>query len=305
MLGTIEDAIGRAAEAIGGADALLIGAGAGMGVDSGLPDFRGTQGFWRDYPPYARLGLDFAAMANPDWFAVDPPFAWGFYGHRLNLYRRAEPHEGFAILKRWAGRMAGGTFVVTSNVDGQFQRAGFAPENLLEVHGSIHWLQCSRRCGVGIFDADAFEVEVDETTFRAVGPLPACPRCGASARPNILMFGDADWDEDRSWAQEARKQGWLHSAAASGKRLAIVECGAGLAIPTIRRSCEELARQSGGTLIRINPREADVPAGQVALPMGARDGLRAIDVLVGKRWVAQGYVEPPNEGGEPGMPTAW
>ena len=59
-----------------------------MGVDSGLPDFRGTQGFWRAYPLYAKLGLDFASMANPRWFTTDPAFAWGFYGHRLELYRR-------------------------------------------------------------------------------------------------------------------------------------------------------------------------------------------------------------------------
>ena len=51
-----EDAVQRAASAIRGAKAILIGAGAGMGVDSGLPDFRGNQGFWNAYPPY-RLRL--------------------------------------------------------------------------------------------------------------------------------------------------------------------------------------------------------------------------------------------------------
>src|SRR3954451_8848080 len=130
-----EDLLQRSAQVIERADSLLIGAGAGMGVDSGLPDFRGNQGFWNAYPPYAKLGLDFAAMANPEWFATDPPFAWGFYGHRMNLYRQARPHEGFAVLRRWAGRMHGSAFVVTSNVDGHFQRAGFDPERILEVHG--------------------------------------------------------------------------------------------------------------------------------------------------------------------------
>ena len=102
---SIDEKVRQAAVTINEADALLVTAGAGMGVDSGLPDFRGTQGFWRAYPPYGRLGLEFAAIANPRWFATDPPFAWGFYGHRLNLYRRAAPHEGFAILGRWAQRM--------------------------------------------------------------------------------------------------------------------------------------------------------------------------------------------------------
>ena len=48
----------RAAEAIRGAEALVFGAGAGMGVDSGLPDFRGPEGFWRAYPPFRKLGLE-------------------------------------------------------------------------------------------------------------------------------------------------------------------------------------------------------------------------------------------------------
>ena len=52
-----------------------------MGVDSGLPDFRGDRGFWKAYPPYAKLGLHFAEMANPRWFDSDPELAWGFYGH--------------------------------------------------------------------------------------------------------------------------------------------------------------------------------------------------------------------------------
>src|SRR5437879_11522207 len=103
-----EDTLQRAAEAVATADALLIGAGAGMGVDSGLPDFRGDQGFWRAYPPYAKLGLSFHELANPQWFESDPALAWGFYGQRLNLYRRTLPHEGFAILQTLASRMRHG-----------------------------------------------------------------------------------------------------------------------------------------------------------------------------------------------------
>ena len=73
-----ESAVQDAVEAIRGTEALLIGAGAGMGVDSGLPDFRGNQGFWKAYPPYQKLGLDFVSLANPRWFRDDPSLAWGF-----------------------------------------------------------------------------------------------------------------------------------------------------------------------------------------------------------------------------------
>ena len=58
----------QAARSIATADALLITAGAGMGVDSGLPDFRSDGGFWRSYPRLAELGLAFEDMAQPRWF---------------------------------------------------------------------------------------------------------------------------------------------------------------------------------------------------------------------------------------------
>ncbi|HEY2342264.1 MAG TPA: Sir2 family NAD-dependent protein deacetylase, partial [Chthoniobacteraceae bacterium] len=122
----LEALLDRAAAAVAAADALLITAGAGMGVDSGLPDFRGPEGFWRAYPPFRERGLDFAAAANPRWFERDPAFAWGFYGHRLNLYRGTAPHDGFQILRRWSERMSHGAFIFTSNVDGHFLRAGFS-----------------------------------------------------------------------------------------------------------------------------------------------------------------------------------
>jgi NAD-dependent SIR2 family protein deacetylase len=270
-----KEMIERAATTIATADALLIGAGAGMGVDSGLPDFRGPQGFWRAYPPYAQLGLDFADLADPRWFVEDPALAWGFYGHRLGLYRRTQPHRGFAILRRWAERMPRGAFIYTSNVDGHFQRAGFDPRLVYEVHGAIDWMQCQQGCGVGPFQADPFEVAVDESTMRAADPLPSCPSCGALARPNVMMFGDWGWDSSRSDVQRGRLESWLEDL--DGARLVIVECGAGRAIPTVRRACEQLADRFGGTLIRINTRESEVPRGHIGLPLGALQTLAAID----------------------------
>jgi NAD-dependent SIR2 family protein deacetylase len=84
-----------------------------MGVDSGLPDFRGTQGFWRAYPVIANLGLSFEEMANPAWFEKNPHPAWAFYGHRLNLYRGTSPHAGFNQLLEICHSKRHGYFVFT------------------------------------------------------------------------------------------------------------------------------------------------------------------------------------------------
>lgn len=275
-----DDLIKKAAEAIEHAEALLIGAGAGMGVDSGLPDFRGDRGFWRAYPPYEKLGLSFIEMANPDWFTRDPRLGWGFYGHRLNLYRTTKPHDGFQILKKWGDRLPKKYFVFTSNVDGQFQRAGYPSDRIVEVHGAIDWLQCTAECGLGIYECDPENpepVDVDTRTMRAVGNLPTCPRCGAAARPNILMFGDWGWDPGRTGEQEQRMNRWLGDIR--GSRLVTVECGSGQAISTVRHFCET-ASKGEGTLIRINPREPGVPGGQIGIAAGALETLRAIDELL-------------------------
>ena len=269
-------AIELAAEAIGQADALVIAAGAGMGVDSWLPDFRGNDGFWRAYPPFKKLGLSFVQVANPYWFDSDPEQAWGFYGHRRNLYRRATPHAGFAILRKWAQRMPAGHFVFTSNVDGHFQKAGFDSQRIVECHGSLEFVQCLAYCTADVLPAGDKAIDIDETTFRARPPLPACSRCGGLARPNVLMFGDGQWIESRTQAQHGRYRDWLRSIR--GSKLVIIECGAGTAVPTVRWECERL----GGRLIRINVREPQVPSGEIGVAEGARETLEEIDQLLGE-----------------------
>lgn len=264
--------IEQAAEAIAAADALLIGAGAGMGVDSGLPDFRGDKGFWKAYPPFR--GRKFAEMSNPVWFHSDPEQAWGFFGHRYNLYSSVEPHDGFAILRRWAESKSEGYFVFTSNVDGHFQRAGFSNDRIVECHGAIGYLQCSNSCTNKIWPADDLKVEVDGETIRATSPLPRCGNCNSVVRPNILMFGDWDWIHDRTHSQQRRYVEWLNRV--DGKELAVIEFGAGLGVPTVRYECES----HDGTLIRVNPREPAVPVGGIPIAGGALDVIRRIDTLL-------------------------
>lgn len=268
----------EAADAIDRADAIFIGAGAGMGVDSGLPDFRGQEGFWRAYPPLRDLGVNFADMANPAWFERDPELAWGFYGHRLQLYRETRPHAGFDILRGWADSKSEGAFVYTSNVDGHFQAAEFSGDRIVECHGSIHHLQCVDPCSEDIWSAEKVSVGVDEETFRAAPPLPHCDKCNTLGRPNILMFGDGRWIEQRTRAQRDRMVRWMHRVR--DRRLVVLESGAGTAVPTVRWECERIARTHDAPLVRINPREAQGPPGTISLSMGALEALEAIQGLL-------------------------
>ncbi|HOV87431.1 MAG TPA: Sir2 family NAD-dependent protein deacetylase [Syntrophobacteraceae bacterium] len=271
------DPVGAAAEALREAEAVLVTAGAGMGVDSGLPDFRGNHGFWKAYPAIARLGKSFVEMANPEWFHRDPRLAWAFYGHRLNLYRRTVPHEGFRLLLEVARKKPRGYFVFTSNVDGHFQKAGYDESRIEECHGSIHHLQCCEPCSDDIWDGTGLEIDVDEDAFEAHEPLPRCRRCGSMARPNILMFGDWSWVSGRTEDQGRRLSEWVRSVERSRCRAAVVELGAGTAVATVRRLSEQLAHRLGSPLIRINPRDFGSSfSGNIPIPVGAAEGIRAV-----------------------------
>ena len=266
--------LAKAAKAIREAEVFIITAGAGMGVDSGLPDFRGDHGFWQAYPPYARLGLSFVDAANPAHFQRDPAFGWGFYGHRTNLYRATIPHQGFHIIQRWIESNQADYFVVTSNVDGQFQKAGYDQRQILEVHGSIHYLQCLTPCSSNIWENDEI-IPVDEISMRA-RYIPRCPDCKEVSRPNILMFGDWSWLPDRTRIQEYSFERFLEQHA--DKRIVLIEMGAGSAIPTIRATSERIGwKYEGATVIRINPREPEIKEPHFSMACGALEGLQMLD----------------------------
>lgn len=266
----LESIFSQAASWIVEADSLVITAGAGIGVDSGLPDFRGAGGFWKAYPALKPMGFDFYDIASPRAFDDKPQYAWGFYGHRLNLYRTTQPHEGFAHLLRWGNLKQKGYWVFTSNVDAQFQKAGFDARYIHECHGSIHHLQCTDMCHWDIWPADQFFPNVDEACCELTNSLPSCPHCGEVARPNILMFDDANWLSSRAGGQNIRQERWLSTV----QKPVVVELGAGTVIPSARRFGEMLCKNHNARLIRINPDESQTEGDkQLSIPMGALEAL--------------------------------
>ncbi len=249
-----------------------------MGVDSGLPDFRGNQGFWGAYPALAKAKLEFTEIACPQTFETDPTLAWGFYGHRLNLYRSTTPHRGFEILRRWSESVPLGAWVFTSNVDGQFQKAGFSEDQINECHGSIHHLQCINNCRSEVWPAEPFIPGVDHDACRLTNELPVCPNCGGLARPNVLMFSDWSWESQRNQRQQGRERIWMDRLASSRPNVVVVELGAGTSIPSVRHFSHRISRDFGAPIIRINLRESQVPGSRdVGLPLGALAGLKCID----------------------------
>jgi hypothetical protein len=126
-----------------------------------------------------------------------------------------------------------------------------------------------------VWPADEVQIDVDLETIQSRSTLPVCVHCGGLARPNILMFGDYDWISTESDSQAQRLLQWLASARRG--TIVAVECGAGLAIPTVRDACEQMAHH----LIRINPRDFQTPSQHgIGIPLGAADALQRIDALL-------------------------
>jgi NAD-dependent deacetylase len=158
----------RLAELIRERQPCVVLTGAGVSTESGIPDFRSSEGIWARYDPFE--------VAHIDAFRRDPARVWEFYALRLEALAGAEPNDGHHALAELEER---GLIraVVTQNVDGLHQRAG--SREVVEVHGSLREAECFH-CGVRLPMANALEQL----------PLPACPECGEIVKPAVVMFGE-------------------------------------------------------------------------------------------------------------------
>ena len=180
----------------------------GMGVDNAVVELNANE------PPIGDGSAhDFCAMVNKaglplqaknrEPLKITEPMGVQVGDSILSVF----PHDGFKILRQWTEDKQDHYFIFTSNVDGQFQKAGFDDLKIAECHGSIHYIQ-SLDYQSAIYSADDIEIHVNEDTIQASLPLPTHPYLSGTLRPNILMFGDASWNSQRTDEQEQRYRTW-------------------------------------------------------------------------------------------------
>ena len=154
-------------------------------------------------------------------------------------------------LRAWAQAMPGGSFVATTNIDGLFFKAGFTDWQVVERHGNLHHYQCTVPCSDTIWNALSPALVVDSESLEIQGDIPACPLCGAVARPNVLMYDDVKWLDSERREQQRRFDAWL--ASVRGQRLVVIECGAGEGSASVRRIGERLLERSRVSLCASTP----------------------------------------------------
>jgi len=225
------------------ADALVVGTGAGMGVDSGLPTCRGRHSSTR----LRQVGFGYADMCNAQRLIENPSLAWTFWVHCQNLYATAVPHEGYGIIRSWAETMPSGAFSYTTNVDGHWSVAGWGSERIYERHGSVFSLQCSTPCCSHVWPE-----LVTSGRVKRHSALPSCPTCQAPARPNVVMDSDTAFvRNERGRAQQLNYKAWKKSVdALKGPNLVMpspqakvvcLEIGASTVSPHVRTEMEKIA----------------------------------------------------------------
>ncbi len=157
--------------------------GAGISVESGIPDFRGAQGLWQKYDPeeYAHI---YAFHSNPEK-------VWLMLKEMFSLIMTAKPnpaHLGLAELERM-GLLSS---VITQNVDGLHQAAG--NKNVIEFHGSHRTLSCLK-CST----------KVDGLSLTIADLPPRCSRCSSLLKPDVVFFGEPiPWEAQVMSLKESR-----------------------------------------------------------------------------------------------------
>jgi NAD-dependent deacetylase len=216
--------------------------GAGISAESGIPTFRGPEGYWTvgstEYRP--------EEMATQSMFAVDPWEVWSWYLYRRTVCRKADPNPGHVAVARIEAVLGDRFRLITQNVDGLHLRAGTTVERTFQIHGNLHFMRCARACTPDLFPIPS-SIE-DKGRNQPVRPSEkdglTCPRCGGMTRPHVLWF-DEFYDEHFYRANSAIQ--W----ASQSDLLLVVGTAGATTLPM--QIGEIVSRNPDAILIDVNP----------------------------------------------------
>ena len=226
---------------------VLVLTGAGVSAESGIPTFRGKDGYWRN--------LDPTKLATPEAFARDPQLVWDWYRERRQRIRNARPNAAHEAIARLAQR-TDEFLLVTQNVDDLHARAGIPAEKMVQIHGDIFVTRCSR-CDFGrgrggspeppgaVSFNHEWAIEVNRRYLEQDADVPRCPDCHALMRPGVVWFG-----EQLSRNELERVEDFLDGGACDVVIVAGTTATFGYIIDWALRGSRD-----GAELIEVNPEE--------------------------------------------------
>jgi NAD-dependent deacetylase len=207
----------RLRELIACGQRVVVLTGAGISAESGVPTFRGKDGFWEKEPV--------EDLATPEGFQRDPRRVWEWYEARRKAIASCTANPGHLALARYEARHPDFT-LVTQNIDGLHRAAG--SRRPLELHGNLFRVRCER------------EGTVHDDRRVPLPELPPRCDCGALLRPDVVWFGEILPEREMAEAIEASRRAALFFMIGTS---AVVYPAAGLA---------PIAHQQGAYLVEIN-----------------------------------------------------
>lgn len=254
-----EEQLELAASFINDADRILIGAGAGLSAAAGLV-YSGER-FEKNFPDFIRkYGL--TDMYSSTFYPYPSEEArWAYWTRHVMLNRITPPPlEVYKTIHEIAGDKS---FVLTTNVDHQFWKAGFRDEEIFATQGDYGLIQCAHACHDSTYDAVKMFRQMDQAMKDCLVPkymVPTCPVCGGRMEMNLRK--DQYFVEDEHWHEAcARYASFLEENKHS--KVVMLELGVGFNTPMIIRFPFErmLEKRKNWTLVRLNMDQAFILAG--------------------------------------------
>lgn len=256
-MNNLEQRINAAREAIKKSEVILIGGGAGLSAAAGL-DYSGkrfTDNFADFIEKYGITDM-YAGSFYP--FKTEEEL-WAHWARHIDVNRYAMPatrlyQDIFELVRQKE------FFVLSTNVESQFVKAGFPDEKVFEIQGDYAFIQCSKACHDILYDNAEMIKKMLANTHDCKIPtelVPKCPVCGGNMDVNLRH--NQYFVQDNAWyAAEKRYEAFL--SANQGKKLTLLEFGVGFNTPgIIRYPFETMTYQNPhATLIRFN---RDYPLG--------------------------------------------
>jgi NAD-dependent deacetylase len=235
------DELKAISERVGDTGKLVVLTGAGISAESGIPTFRGPEGFWtlgsKEYRP--------EEIATYRMFSSRPEEIWQWYLYRIGLCRKAEPNAAHFAVQQIEKNLGDRFLLITQNVDGLHLRAGSSIERTYQIHGNIEHVRCLGECTGEVYPLppEVSEKTREEPLNESDRAALKCPRCGDWLRPHVLWF-DETYDETHyrfsSSIQAAVETNVLITVGTSGATNLPLQVGA-------------LAAERGALLVDVNP----------------------------------------------------
>ncbi len=168
--------------------------GAGLSAGSGIPTFRGKDGFWVS----GSINYQAEDIATLSMFRREPETVWKWYLYRKSIIAKAEPNQGHLMLKVIGDLLGNRYALISQNIDNLHKKAGNNHKNMYLIHGDLDFVRCGKSCSGKLLP---FPKEINlknrnnDVITGEERQLLTCRDCGAMLRPQVLWF-DEYYDEE-------------------------------------------------------------------------------------------------------------